>query len=87
MEKVLAIIPARAGSKGVKNKNMRLIEGDPLINLCPIAQTIKDPKGLESLIANLDMGNTIHMDARAYSFNIVLRGKDSTIFENKLNGN
>ena len=62
-------------------------EGDPLINLCPIAQTIKDPKGLESLIANLDMGHTIHMDARAYSFNIVLRGKDSTIFENKLNGN
>jgi len=62
-------------------------EGDPLINLCPIAQAIKDPKGLESLIANLDMGNTIHMDARAYSFDIVLRGKDSTIFENKLNGN
>tara|TARA_B100001057_G_scaffold173802_2_gene174530 strand:- start:2423 stop:3121 length:699 start_codon:yes stop_codon:yes gene_type:complete len=31
MKKVLAIIPARAGSKGVKNKNIKSLDGKPLI--------------------------------------------------------
>ena len=31
MKKVLAIIPARAGSKGVKNKNIKPLNGKPLI--------------------------------------------------------
>ena len=31
MVKILAIIPARAGSKGVKNKNIRIINGKPLL--------------------------------------------------------
>ncbi|MCF0187011.1 MAG: acylneuraminate cytidylyltransferase family protein, partial [Bacteroidaceae bacterium] len=29
--KILAVIPARAGSKGIPNKNIRLINGHPLI--------------------------------------------------------
>ena len=62
-------------------------EGDPLINICPIAQTVTDPKGLNSLIASLDMKNTIHMDARAYQFNIILRGRNSTPFENTMEKN
>ena len=29
--KILAVIPARAGSKGIPNKNIRIIGGHPLI--------------------------------------------------------
>lgn len=31
MQKIVAVIPARAGSKGIPNKNIRLINGKPLI--------------------------------------------------------
>ena len=30
-KKILALIPARGGSKGIKNKNLRRINGKPLI--------------------------------------------------------
>lgn len=31
-DKILAIIPARSGSKGLKNKNIKIINGKPMIN-------------------------------------------------------
>lgn len=62
-------------------------EGDPMIWDCPIVKTIPDKAAIEQLIAALDMGNTIPMDARAYKFDIVLRGRRSTMFENRLEGN
>jgi len=62
-------------------------EGDPLIALDPIARTIRDPEALSALIAPLDMANSIPMDARAYKFDIVLRGRRSTLFENRMEGN
>jgi len=62
-------------------------EGDPLIWLCPIVDVIPHREGIESLIALLDMDNTIPMDARAYRFDMVLRGRRSTLFENRLEGN
>lgn len=61
-------------------------EGDPLIPLCPIVQTIPHQDGVDSLIARLDMNNTIPMDARAYRFDMVLRGRRQTIFENRMEG-
>ncbi|MFZ1812862.1 MAG: protocatechuate 3,4-dioxygenase subunit beta [Rhizobiaceae bacterium] len=62
-------------------------EGDPLIWICPIVRTIPSREAIETLIAPLDMANTIPMDARAYKFDIVLRGRRSTLFENRLEGN
>jgi protocatechuate 3,4-dioxygenase beta subunit len=50
-------------------------------------RTINDPKAIEALIAPLDMEATIPMDARAYKFDIVLRGRRSSLFENRKEGN
>lgn len=62
-------------------------EGDPLIPLCPIVQTIPDEKAIEQLTAKLDLNATIPLDSIAYQFDIVLRGRRSTLFENRLEGN
>jgi protocatechuate 3,4-dioxygenase beta subunit len=62
-------------------------EGDPMIWRCPIVRTIPDRAAAERLVAALDMEATIPMDARAYKFDIVLRGWRSSLFENRLEGN
>ncbi|TIT61820.1 MAG: protocatechuate 3,4-dioxygenase subunit beta, partial [Mesorhizobium sp.] len=62
-------------------------EGDPLIWRCPIVGGISDKAAIEALIATLDMQSTIPMDALAYKFDIVLRGRRSTLFENRPEGN
>ncbi|MDH6265026.1 protocatechuate 3,4-dioxygenase beta subunit [Rhizobium sp. SG_E_25_P2] len=62
-------------------------EGDPLIWKCPIVKTIPDEEAIKQLIAPLDMNSTIPMDMRAYKFDIVLRGRRSTFFENRKEGN
>tara|TARA_R100000935_G_scaffold5170_5_gene11937 strand:+ start:1109 stop:1840 length:732 start_codon:yes stop_codon:yes gene_type:complete len=61
-------------------------EGDPLIWKCPIVQSIPSRAAVEQLIAPLDMDNTVPMDARAYKFDIALRGRRSTLFENRMEG-
>jgi protocatechuate 3,4-dioxygenase beta subunit len=62
-------------------------EGDPLIPICPIVRTIPDMDAVSRLVAALDMANTIPMDSRAFKFDIVLRGRRSTPFENRMEGN
>ena len=62
-------------------------EGDPLIKLCPIIATIPDPAAIDQLIAPLDLNASVPLDTLAYRFDIILRGKRSTLFENKLQGN
>ena len=54
---------------------------------CPIVGAIPDRAAIETLIATLDMQATIPMDALAYKFDIVLRGRRSSLFENRLEGN
>ena len=62
-------------------------EGDPLIWRCPIVSTIDDKEAVKRLISSYDHDNTIPMDARAWKFDIVLRGRRSTMFENRMEGN
>lgn len=62
-------------------------EGDPLIPHCPIVKTIPDPDAIEQLIARLDLNATVPLDSIAYKFDIVLRGRRSTLFESRLEGN
>lgn len=62
-------------------------EGDPLIAQCPIVQTIPDPGAIDRLIAPLDMNAAVPLDCLAYRFDIVLRGRRSTPFENRPEGN
>jgi len=59
-------------------------EGDPHIALCPIVQSIPDSAAIDRLVARLDMDQTIPMDLRAYRFDIVLRGRNATVFERVL---
>ena len=62
-------------------------EGDPLIAKCPIVNTIPDPDAIAQLIAPIDMNTTVPLDSIAYKFDIILRGRRSTLFENRLEGN
>lgn len=62
-------------------------EGDPLIAKCPIVNSISDPAAIDQLTARLDLNATIPLDAIAYKFDIVLRGRRSTLFENRPEGN
>ncbi|WP_373355231.1 protocatechuate 3,4-dioxygenase subunit beta [Pseudoroseicyclus sp. CXY001] len=61
-------------------------EGDPLIDHCPIAATVKDRSQLDRLVAPLDFAKSRPHDFLAYKFDIVLRGRRQTMFENKLEG-
>lgn len=61
-------------------------EGDPMIWNCPIVDTIPTKEAINQLIAPLDMNRTVPMDARAYKFDIVLRGRRQTMFENRPEG-
>ena len=62
-------------------------EGDPLIDKCPIVNTIPDAQARAQLVAALDLNASVPLDSIAYKFDIVLRGRRSTLFENRLEGN
>ncbi len=61
-------------------------EGDPLIPQCPIANTIPSAEARDRLVAALDMRAAIPLDCLAYRFDIVLRGRRQTHFENRPEG-
>ncbi|MEO9823141.1 MAG: protocatechuate 3,4-dioxygenase subunit beta [Paracoccaceae bacterium] len=61
-------------------------QGDPLIPLCPIVGVLKSKEAVDALTAPLDMNRTVPMDSLAYKFDMVLRGRRQTYFENRKDG-
>ncbi len=61
-------------------------QGDPLIPRCPILGAIGDRAAIDRLVAPLDMAAAVPFDCLAYRFDIVLRGRRQTLFENRLEG-
>lgn len=73
MKKVLAIIPARGGSKGIPRKNLRLLCGKPLI-FYAIKNAI-DSKYITDVYVSTD-DDEIAFVAKQYGANVILRGND-----------
>ena len=61
-------------------------EGDPLIEFCPMVNSIPDKKAKKSLIGFLDKTQSNTKQLLAYKFDIILRGSNQTFFENKTEG-
>jgi len=59
-------------------------EGDPLIRSCPILGVVPSEEQIRGLIALQDIGAFVPLDSRAYRFDIVLRGRRATLFENNV---
>ena len=55
--------------------------GDPLFFQDPIFHSVRDPRDRERLISQFDLDHTVPEWALAYSFDIVLRGRESTPME------
>ncbi len=62
-------------------------EGDPLIPHDSIIATIPDKSAADRLTARLDLNASQPLECLTYRFDIVLRGRRQTLFENKLQGN
>ena len=61
-------------------------EGDPLINSCPMVNSIPDEKAKQSLISTLDTSRFKTQKLLSYKFDIILRGTKQTFFENRKEG-
>ena len=57
--------------------------GDPLFAQDPIFNSVPDPQARERLIARFDLGVTEPDWALGFVWDIVLRGRDSTVFEER----
>ncbi|HAV4005958.1 TPA: acylneuraminate cytidylyltransferase family protein, partial [Acinetobacter baumannii] len=69
-KRVIAVIPARAGSKSIKDKNIKLLGGKPLI-AWPI-DTAKKSKYIDRILVSTD-GQKIKEIAESYDAEVYLR--------------
>jgi protocatechuate 3,4-dioxygenase beta subunit len=57
--------------------------GDPLLEHDPIFNCVDDAKSRDRLIASFDWNHTIPEEALGYRFDIILRGREASPFEDK----
>jgi len=57
-----------------------------LIWECPILGIVPSEEQIRGLIALQDRSAFVQLDSRAYRFDIVLRGRRATLFENAVQG-
>ena len=65
--RILAVIPARAGSKGIPNKNIRIVGGHPLIYYA--IRNAKESRYITDIIVSTDSPN-VGLIAQQMSVNI-----------------
>lgn len=70
---IVAVIPARAGSKGIPNKNIRILNGKPMISYC--IQNALDSKYITNIIVSTD-SQKIAQIARKMKVNVRMRGPE-----------
>ena len=70
---ILAVIPARGGSKGIPKKNIRLMRGEPLISYA-IKNSLNSKFAIDTVVTTDD--DEIAQIARHYNANIVMRDKN-----------
>ena len=68
--KVIAMIPARLGSKRVKNKNLRLLGGKPLI--AHVIETVKETNIFDEIYINSE-SDVFKQIADSYGINFYKR--------------
>ncbi|MEW6614155.1 MAG: glycosyltransferase [Thermodesulfobacteriota bacterium] len=71
-EKIIAIIPARGGSKGIFRKNIRLLAGKPLITY--ILETVRRSKYLQRIIVSTE-DREIAEIAKRFGAEVLIRPK------------
>jgi len=72
--KVLAVIPARGGSKGIKNKNIRLVNGKPLISYT--IEKAQECNLITELIVSTDDNDIIDV-VKKHNCDYLLRSKEN----------
>ena len=55
--------------------------GDPLLPIDPIYNSVPEPKARERMVAEFSIQDTQPEWALAYRFDIVLRGREASVFE------
>ena len=77
--RIIAIIPARGGSKGIKNKNLRLFKGKPLIYWS--IKSAKESKLISDYFISTE-DKKIKKVAKKYKCKIINRPKSLSEFFN-----